>query len=90
MAGTAVKLASQTYVRMNLNNRSHEPIWILAYDPICRVRVFEAVLVDEGSTTVKVCPDRRGRGSIIIYDRNGRALDFSGVLDGSDVDIRFR
>ena len=89
-SGPSRQAAAQELLHVNLVNRSHGPIWILAYDPICAMRVFEAVLIERGSTTVKVCADKRKRGNIVIYDRRGRSLTFSGILNKSDVNIRFR
>lgn len=82
--------AAQNRNRVNLNNRSHGTVYIIAYDPLCRVRVFEGVLADDGSTTVTVCSNNRGRGSIVIYDVHGRGIEFSQIRDGSGVNIRFR
>jgi len=90
MAGSVTGANAEERIRVNLNNRSNQAVYMIAYDPICRIRVFEAVLGNNGSTTVRVCSDNKRRGRIVVYDRRGRSLKFSGIHDGSGVNIRFR
>ncbi len=81
---------SQTLNRVVINNRSSDSIRVIAYDPICRMRVYEGVLARESSRTVRVCANDRQFGSLIVYDMYGRNLSFSKIHDGSEVNIRFR
>ncbi len=81
---------SQTLNRVVLNNRSHYSVYIIAYDPTCRIRVFEGLLAEGSSITVRVCASRRRLGSIIVHDVNGRKQTFSKLHDGSQASIRFR
>ncbi len=90
ISGTAGGATAQNLIRVNLNNRSHGSVYIIAYDPICRIRVFEGVLVNNGTMTVRVCANNRGLGSIVIYDVHGRSLEYSPIRDGSRANIRFR
>jgi len=90
IAGSMRDATAQERVRVNLNNRSNHAVYMIAYDPICKIRVFEAVLGNNGSVTVRVCSDNNKRGTVVVYDRRGRSLKFSGVHDGSGVNIRFR
>jgi hypothetical protein len=82
--------ASQNLNRVVLNNRSYNSIYIIAYDPTCRIRVYEGVLAEGSSTTVRVCASERRLGSLIVYDVRGRNLRFSKLHDGSQVSVRFR
>jgi len=90
IAGASGSTNAQNMTRVNLNNRSYHSVYIIAYDPNCRIRVYEGVLANGGNTTVRVCSDNRRRGSIIVYDVHGRSLKFSQLHDGSGVNIRFR
>ena len=80
---------AQDRMRVNLHNRSHHAVFVTAYDPICRITVFEGQLVNNGSVTVRVCSDTNRRGRVNVYDRRGRSLKFSGIHDGSGVSIKF-
>ncbi len=82
--------ASQTLNRVVLNNRSHYSVYIIAYDPTCRIRVYEGILAEGSSITVRVCASQRRLGSIIVYDVNGRKQKFSKLHDGSQASVRFR
>ena len=82
--------AKEQLMRIDIFNRSQQTLYIIAYDPTCRIRVFEAVLDDNATTSVSVCADTRGRGNIVIYDARGRSLKFRGLHNGSNVNIRFR
>ena len=86
LAGSA---ASQTLNRVALANRS-DAIYVIAYDPTCRIRVYEGVLARGSSITVRVCASDQGVGSLTVYDRRGRNLSFSNLHDGSRVSVRFR
>ena len=90
IAGAAATVTAQNLISVNLNSPTYETFYVIAYDPVCKIRVFEGVLGENGSDTVRVCADDRGLGSIVIYDRNGRGLRFPDLRDGSGVDIRFR
>ncbi len=81
---------SQTLNRVVLNNRSHYSVHIIAYDPTCRIRVYQGLLVEGSSIIVRVCASGRRLGSLIVYDVSGRGLKFSKLLDGSQVSVRFR
>jgi hypothetical protein len=87
VAGSAT---SQTLNRVVLNNRSNDQVYVIAYDPICRVRVFEGYLARGSSRTARVCADNRGLGSLVVYDVYGQSNRFSKIRDGSHVKIRFR
>ncbi len=89
IVGSMRDATAQDLIRVGLHNRSHHTVYVIAYDPICRIRVFEAALVNNGSVTVKVCSDNNRRGKIVVYDRRGRSLKFSGIHDGSGVSIKF-
>ncbi len=81
---------SQTLNRVVLNNRGHNAIYVIAYDPTCRIRVYEGVLARGSSIIVRVCASDRRRGSLIVYDVHGQDLRFSKLRDGSQVSVRFR
>ncbi len=81
---------SQTLNRVVLYNRSHYSVHIIAYDPTCRIRVYEGLLAEGSSVSVRVCASGRRLGRLIVYDVNGRSLRFSKILDGSQVSVRFR
>ncbi len=81
---------SQTLNRVVLNNRSYYSVYIIAYDPTCRIRVYEGLLAEGSSITVRVCASGRRLGRLIVYDVNGRNLKFSKLHDGSQVSVRFR
>ncbi len=80
----------QTLNRVVLNNRSYNSVYVIAYDPTCRIRVYEGVLAKGSSITVRVCASDRRLGSLIVYDVRGRNLSFSKLRDGSQVGVRFR
>ncbi len=80
---------SQTLKRVVINNRSSDSIYVTAYDPSCRIRVYEGILARESSRTVRVCAGDRQLGSLIVYDMYGRKLRFSKLRDGSPVNVRF-
>ncbi len=81
---------SQTLNRVALYNRSHYSVHIIAYDPTCRIRVYEGLLAEGSSIIVRVCASGRRLGSLIVYDVSGRSLRFSKLHDGSQVSVRFR
>ena len=81
---------AQTMIRVTLSNSSQQSVYVIAYDPFCRIRVFEQVLIDKGSQVVRLCAGQNGVGSLIVYDVRGRKLSFSGLRNGSRVRIRFR
>ena len=81
---------SQTLNRVVLYNRSHYSVRIIAYDPTCRIRVYQGLLAEGSSIIVRVCASNRQVGSLIVYDVHGRKLKFSKLLDGSQVSVRFR
>ncbi len=81
---------SQTLNRVVLYNRSHYSVHIIAYDPTCRIRVYQGLLAEGSSIVVRVCAGNRQVGSLIVYDVHGRKLKFSKLLDGSQVSVRFR
>ncbi len=81
---------AQTLHRVLLKNRSHQSVYIVAYNPYCRVTVFEGVLNREGVTQVRICADDRGYGSLVVYDVRGRSLKFPRLRNGQSVHIRFR
>ena len=87
MAGGAT---SQTLNRVVINNRSYDAIYVFAYDPTCRISVYEGLIARESSRTVRVCASDRRFGSLIVYDMYGRSLRFSKIRDGSQVSVRFR
>ncbi len=87
MAGGAT---SQTLNRVVINNRSYDVIYVFAYDPTCRISVYEGLIARESSRTVRVCASDRRLGSLIVYDSYGRNLRFSKIRDGSQVSVRFR
>ena len=89
IAGAMGDLAAQNLVRVILQNGGHGSIFIIAYDPICKTKVFEGVLARNGSITVRVCSDGGRRGDIVLYDRHGRGRKYTNIFDGSGVDIRF-
>ena len=86
-AGDAV---SQNLNRVVLNNRSYTSVYLIAYDPTCRIRVYEGILAQGSSITVRVCADDSRFGSLVVYDVRGRKLKFSKLHNGSGVNIRFR
>ena len=90
LLGTAGDAAAQQLVSVKVSNRSHESTYVIAYDPYCRIRVFEGVIVHGGSTTVSVCLDGRNGGTLDVYDRFGRSLRFKRLRQGSSVAVRFR
>ena len=91
LAASAVSsVSAQTLIRVHIFNRSQQSLYLIAYDPTCRIRVFEAVLKNSATTTVRVCADDRGRGNLVIYDVRGRSLKFGKLRNGSNVNIRFR
>ncbi len=81
---------SQTLNRVVLNNRGYNTIYVIAYDPTCRIRVYEGVLARGSSITVRVCASDRRLGSLIVYDVYGQNRSFSKLRDGSQVGVRFR
>ncbi len=81
---------SQTLNRVVLNNRSYNSVYVIAYDPICRIRVYEGYLAQGSSRTVSVCAGDRRLSSLIVYDVQGRDFKYSKLRDGSQVSIRFR
>ena len=87
LAGSA---ASQTLNRVVIANRSYDAIYVIAYDPTCRIRVHEGVLAKGSSITVRVCASDQRVGSLIVFDRRGRNLKFSKLHHGSRVIVRFR
>ena len=87
MAGGAT---SQTLNRVVINNRSYDAIYVFAYDPTCRISVYEGLIARGSSRTVRVCASDRRLGSLIVYDMYGRNLRFSKIRDGSQVSVRFR
>jgi len=82
--------SSQTLNRVVLSNRSQFSVYVVAYDPTCRIRVYEGLLAEGSSTTLRVCASGRRLGSLIVYDVNGRSFRFSRLHDGSQVSVRFR
>ena len=90
IAGSVIDATAQERVRVKLQNRSQQAVYMVAYDPICRISVFEGRLGRNGSVTVRVCTDNNRRGRVIVYDRRGRSLKFSVIHDGSGVNIKFR
>ncbi len=90
MVCVAGDATSQTLNRVVLNNRSYDSVYVIAYDPTCRIRVYEGVLAQGSSITVRVCARDRRLGSLIVYDVRGRNLSFSKLRDGSQVSVRFR
>ena len=81
---------SQTFNRVALKNGGHDAVYIIAYDPTCRIRVYEGLLAEGSSIIVRVCASGRRLGSLIVYDVSGRSLRFSKLYDGSQVSVRFR
>ncbi len=81
---------SQTLNRVVLNNRGYNAVYVIAYDPTCRIRVYEGVLARGSSIIVRVCASDRRLGSLIVYDVYGQNLRFSKLRDGSQVGVRFR
>ncbi len=81
---------SQALNRVVLNNRSNHSVYVIAYDSICRIRVYEGVLARGSSITVRVCAGDRRLGSLVVYDVWGQNLRFSKLHDGSRVSVRFR
>ncbi len=90
MVCVAGDATSQTLNRVVLNNRSYHSVYVIAYDPTCRIRVYEGVLAEGSSITVRVCASDRRLGNLIVYDVRGRNLSFSKLRDGSQVSVRFR
>ncbi len=90
MVCVAGDATSQTLNRVVLNNRSYDSVYVIAYDPTCRIRVYEGVLARGSSITVRVCASARRIVSLIVYDVRGRILRFTKLLDGSQVSVRFR
>ena len=81
---------AQTLNRVVLNNRSYNSVYVIAYDPTCRIRVYEGVLARGSSVVVSVCASDRRLGRLIVYDVYGQDLRFSKLRDGSQVGVRFR
>ncbi len=90
MVCVAGDATSQTLNRVVLNNRSYNSVYVIAYDPTCRIKVYEGVLAEGSSITVRVCASDRQLGNLIVYDVRGRNLSFSKLRDGSQVSVRFR
>ncbi len=90
MVCVAGDATSQTLNRVVLNNRSYDSIYVIAYDPTCRIRVYEGVLARGSSVVVSVCASDRRLGRLIVYDVYGQNLRFSKLRDGSQVGVRFR
>jgi hypothetical protein len=88
--GAAGSVNSQTLNRVELRNLNRQSVYVIAYDPSCRIRVFEGVLIDGGSIIVRVCAGDRGLGRLVLYDVYGRGFEYSKLHDGSRVNIRFR
>ncbi len=87
VAGSAT---SQTLNRVVLKNGSNSRIYVIAYDPTCRIRVYEGVLARGSSVVVSVCASDRRLGRLIVYDVYGQDLRFSKLRDESQVGVRFR
>ena len=86
MAGAA---NAQDLSRIVLNNRGSEAIFVTAYDATCRRSVFRGRLGRGNSVVVKVCPNNRGRGELVVVDVHGRELRYSNLRKGSRVNVRF-
>jgi hypothetical protein len=71
-------------VDVNIVNQSFEPADIRVVDEVCDVIVFEGRLLPNSTATVSLCPDRRQRGQMTIYDAAGRAERHTDLL-GSNI-----
>lgn len=90
IAGVAGSAGAQELSHIDLINTGNQPVYIVAYDPLCRIRVFEGVLVEGSNRTVSICANNRGLSTVIIYDVHGRGVRYSKIRNGGDVNIRIR
>ncbi len=81
---------SQTFNRVALKNGGRDAVYIIAYDPTCRITVYRGMLARGSGTAVRVCASNRRLGSLIIYDVYGQSLSYSNIRDGSHVNVRFQ
>lgn len=81
----ALQVAAQMLetVDVNIINQNFEPAEIRVVDDVCDVIVFEGRLLANSSTTVSLCPDRRQRAHMTIYDDTGRAERYGDLLPSS-------
>ena len=90
LAGAARSAAAQEMIHVELKNTGSKSIYIVAYDPLCNIKVFQGVLAEGSNRTVSICGTDRGKGSIFIYDRFGRRLGYTDLRNGSGIKISIR
>ena len=72
--------ASAQQASVNITNLSFQTVQIRVFDNVCRVTLYEGVLINDASTTVTCCTDDTGRCSLSIYDQFGGQHDYADVL----------
>lgn len=85
-----VQTKSQGLIRITLNNRSQQRIYIVVHDMVCGIKAFEGEFAVQGKRTTRICQDDRGRGHIVIYNPRGRQLRFDNLRNHSTVAVLFR
>jgi hypothetical protein len=66
-------------VNVQIINQNFEPARIRVVDEVCNVVVFDGQLLPDSSTPVSLCPDRRQRAHMTIYDAEGRAHRYNDL-----------
>jgi hypothetical protein len=72
--------SAQQQVRVDITNLSFQTVEIRLFGEICRVMLYQGVLVNNASTTVTCCTDSTGRCSLSIFDQFGGRHDYADVL----------
>jgi hypothetical protein len=72
--------SAQQQASVNVTNLSFQTVEIRVFDDVCRVMLYQGVLVDDASTTVSCCADGTGRCSLSIYDQYGRLHDYPRAI----------
>jgi len=72
--------ASAQQASVNVTSLSFQAVQIRVFDDVCRVMVYQGVLINDASTTVTCCTDSTGRCSLSIYDQFGGRHDYADVL----------
>ena len=86
----SVPTKSDPLLRITLNNRSQQRIYIVVHDRVCRMNVFEGEFAIQGKRITRICPDDRGLGHIVISNHRGRQLRFNNLRHHAKVTVRFR
>jgi len=85
-----VPTKSDPLLRITLNNRSQQRIFIVVHDRVCGIKAFEGEFAIQGKRITRICPDDRGLGHIVISNPRGRQLRFDNLRPHSQVSVRFR